>query len=144
MLTLTLSFGIVVSIILLGVTGLSAGGFITSGYVALVLDQPGTLFMLSLITVLTWGVVSLLSQVLFLYGPRRFGVAILVALVLSAALELMRPTFGPLGLEWRSVGYIVPGLIANQFDRQGFVPTAIMLLIAAPIVRVLAMVLIRW
>ncbi len=144
MLMLTLSLGIVVSIILLGVTGLSAGGFITSGYVALVLDQPGTLFMLSLITMLTWGVVSLLSQVLFLYGPRRFGMAILVALVLSAGLELIRPTFGPLGLEWRSIGYIVPGLIANQFDRQGFVPTAIMLLIAAPIVRVLAMVLIRW
>ena len=32
---------------------------------------------------------------------------------------------------------IVPGLVAHQFDRQGVMPTLIMLAIAAPIVRVI-------
>jgi poly-gamma-glutamate biosynthesis protein PgsC/CapC len=143
-LTVTLSLGVVTSIVLLGLTGLSAGGLIAPGYMALVLDQPSTLLVLAFITAATWCVVTLLSRALFLYGPRRFGIAILTSLVLSAALELWRPTLGPLGLDWRSVGYIVPGLIANQFDRQGFVPTTLMLAIAAPVVRVLAMLVTLW
>lgn len=144
MLTVTLSLGIAISVILLAITGLSAGGLIAPGYLALVLDQPSTLLVLVAITIVTWLVVRGLSRFLFLYGPRRFGVAILTAVLLSSALELARPTFGPLGLEWRSIGYIVPGLIANQFDRQGILPTAMMLAIAAPLARILAMVIIRW
>lgn len=142
MLTVTMSLGVAVSIILLSITGLSAGGLIAPGYLALVLDQPTTLLVLVVITCATWGIVTLLSRVLFLYGPRRFGIAILCSLLLSALLELWRPTFGPLGIDWRSVGYIVPGLLANQFDRQGPLPTIAMLAIAAPVVRLIAMVIV--
>lgn len=144
MLTVTLSFGIAVSVILLSITGLAAGGLIAPGYLALVLDQPPTLLVLLGLTFATWGSVSLLSRFLFLYGPRRFGITILISLLLSATLELLRPTFGPLGLEWRSLGYIVPGLIANQFHRQGILPTALMLAIAAPITRLLVLVVTKW
>lgn len=144
MLTVTLSFGIAVSVVLLSLTGLAAGGLITPGYLALVLDQPPTLIVLLAVTGVTWLIVAVLSRFLFLYGPRRFGVTILTSLLLSATLELLRPTFGPLGLEWRSLGYIVPGLIANQFYRQGVLPTVLMLAIAAPITRLLVLLVTKW
>lgn len=143
MLTITLGIGVAVSVMLLAVAGLSAGGLIAPGYLALVLDQPITLLVLAGITLLTWLAVRALSRILFLYGPRRFGVAILISVLISSALELARPTFGPLGLEWRSIGYIVPGLVANQFDRQGVAPTVLMLAIAAPLTRLLALVIVR-
>lgn len=144
MLTITMGLGILVSIILHAFTGLSAGGFVSSGYVALVLDQPKTLLTVAAIALVIWLLISWLSNWLFLYGPRRFGLAILLSLVLSTGLELFRPMLLPLGLEWRSIGYIVPGLIANQIDRQGLAQTLVMLAIAAPLVRVLVMVFLRW
>lgn len=144
MLTIMLGLGIFVSVVLQAVTGLSAGGFVTAGYIALVLDQWPTLLVVLFLAIAIWGCLRLSAQWLFLFGPRRFGLAILLSLVLSSGLELARPSFGSLGLEWRSIGYIVPGLIANQIDRQGLVQTLVMLAIAAPLVRVLAMVILRW
>jgi len=144
MLTITMGLGILVSVILHAFTGLSAGGFVSSGYVALVLDQPVTLMTVTAISVLIWLLVLGLSRWLFLYGPRRFALCILLSLVLSTGLELFRPLLLPMGLEWRSIGYIVPGLIANQIDRQGLWQTAVMLAIAAPLVRILVMVFLRW
>src|SRR5690625_7324073 len=54
MLTITMGLGILVSVILHAFTGLSAGGFVSSGYVALVLDQPVTLMTVAAISVLIW------------------------------------------------------------------------------------------
>lgn len=144
MLTLTLGIGVATSLLLLQITGLSAGGIISPGYVALVLDQPGALATLAATTALTWLIISLLARGLFLYGSRRFGVTILVAVTLSTGAQLLRVGFGPLTLDWGGFGFIVPGLIAHQLDRQGFVPTLLMLAIAAPLVRVLVTVLMNW
>ncbi len=144
MLTITLGLGIFVSVVLHALIGLSAGGFVTAGYIALVLDQWPTLVVVIGLALVIWACLHFAARWLFLFGPRRFGLAILLSLVFSAGLELIRPFFGPLGLEWRTIGYIVPGLIANQIDRQGVVPTLVMIAIAAPIVRVLAMVIVRW
>lgn len=148
MLTLTLGLGVAVSLLLLQLTGLSAGGVIAPGYVALVLDRPGTLLGLALISLACWGLVALLSRWLFLYGARRFGLTVLLALVLGTGLELLQP--GPLAagfglsLDWGGLAYIVPGLIAHQFDRQGLLPTLLMLAVAAPLVRLLATLALRW
>jgi hypothetical protein len=46
-------------------------------------------------------------------------------------------------VEWAGLGFIVPGLLAHQFDRQGVLPTLIMLAIAAPLVRVILIVAVR-
>jgi hypothetical protein len=40
-------------------------------------------------------------------------------------------------VEWVGLGLIVPGLLAHQFDRQGVLPTLAMLAIAAPLVRLI-------
>lgn len=144
MLTLTLGLGIAVSLILFQLTGLSAGGVIGPGYIALVLDQPGILATIAVVAFISWGLVVFLSRFLFLYGTRRFGLTILLALVLTTGLQALRGGLGPIALEWGGLGFIVPGLIAHQMDRQGPVRTLLMLAIAAPLTRALAMLVVPW
>ena len=74
MLTVSLVIGIVVSVLLTELIGISPGGIIVPGYVALVLDQPEALAGFLVISAATYGILLLLSKVLLLYGSRRFGV----------------------------------------------------------------------
>ena len=77
----------------------------------------------------------MLAPWLFLYGTRRLTVSILVGLVLATGLGYLRSELVSEMLIWAGLGYIVPGLIAHQWYRQGFLPTAIALAIAAPLTR---------
>lgn len=145
MLTLSLAIGIAVSLLLLQLTGFSAGGIIAPGYVALMLDRPPALLALALVTAGSWGAVVLLGRVLFLWGTRRFGLTILIALALGLGLEFLRTPVGlaGVGLDWGGLGYIVPGLVANQIDRQGWIPTVATLALAAALVRLAVLAVVQ-
>jgi poly-gamma-glutamate biosynthesis protein PgsC/CapC len=139
MLTLTLIIGILVGLLLSELTGLTAGAIIAPGYVALLLDQPQALLGLLVAVVGTHLIVSLLAPWLFLYGTRRLTVSILVGLVLATGIAYLRGELVSGMLLWAGLGYVVPGLIAHQWYRQGLLPTAITLAIAAPLTRALAL-----
>ena len=136
MLTAALTIGIVVSLALTEVIGLSAGGIIVPGYVALLLDRPTALAGFLLVAAASYGILRALGMVLMLYGNRRFAVAVLTGLTLSVGAQWASLS-APLYVEWVGLGLIVPGLLAHQFDRQGVLPTLAMLAIAAPLVRLI-------
>ena len=135
MLTAALIVGVVVSLVLTELVGLSAGGIVVPGYVALLLDRPAALAGFVVVALATYGVVLALGVPLMLYGSRRFAVTLLVGLTLAAGAEWVSPFLFPAYVEWAGLGFIVPGLVAHQFDRQGILPTLLMLAIAAPLVR---------
>jgi gamma-polyglutamate biosynthesis protein CapC len=135
-LTAALTIGIVVSLALTEVIGLSAGGIIVPGYVALLLDRPAALAGFLLVAAASYGIVRALSMVLMLYGSRRFAVAVLTGLTLGVGAQWASLS-ASLYVEWVGLGLIVPGLLAHQFDRQGVLPTLAMLAIAAPLVRLI-------
>ena len=141
MLTAALTIGIVVSLVLTEVIGLSAGGIIAPGYVALLLDRPAALVGFLLVAAASYGVVRALGTVLMLYGNRRFAVAVLTGLTLGVGVQWASLS-APLYVEWVGLGLIVPGLLAHQFDRQGVLPTLVMLAIAAPLVRLILLVVV--
>ena len=68
---------------------------------------------------------------------------LLTGLALSAGAQWAVPLFVPVYVEWVGLGYIVPGLLAHQFDRQGVLPTLLMLAIAAPLVRLIVVLAVR-
>ena len=142
MLTAALTIGIVVSLALTEAVGLTAGGIIVPGYVALLLDRPTALLGLLLVAVASYGIVRALGTVLMLYGSRRFAVAVLAGLTLSIGAQWASPSV-PLYVEWVGLGLIVPGLLAYQFERQGVLPTLAMLAIAAPLVRLILILVVR-
>jgi len=135
-LTAALTIGIVVSLALTEAIGLSAGGIIVPGYVALLLDRPAALAGFLLVAAASYGIVRALGMVLMLYGNRRFAVAVLAGLMLGVGAQWASLS-APLYVEWVGLGLIVPGLLAHQFDRQGVLPTLAMLAIAAPLVRLI-------
>lgn len=143
MLTAALVVGVVVSLLLTELVGLTAGGIIVPGYVALLLDRPAALLGFLIVALASWGIVLALGSRLMLFGTRRFAVAVLAGLTLSAGAQLLWPVFDPPYVEWAGLGYVVPGLVAYQFDRQGVLPTLAMIAIAAPIVRLIVILVVQ-
>ena len=141
--SLSIALGLVVSLAFSELLGLTAGGMVVPGYVALYLDRPLVIVLTLLISVLTYFIVHVLSTVMIIYGRRRTVLMILVGFILGAfvrsiqALELPAATVVDLSV----IGYIIPGLIAIWIDRQGMIESLSALLIASVIVR-LALILI--
>jgi len=143
MLTTSLAVGVVVSVLFSELIGLVPGGIIIPGYVAVILNRPAALLLTLLLTLATYVLVSLLARVVVvLYGSRRFAVTVLIGLALSSLMQLLRPSLGAFFLEWTGIGYIVPGLIAHQFFRQGIVRTLLAIAITAPIVRLIVLAIV--
>jgi poly-gamma-glutamate biosynthesis protein PgsC/CapC len=142
-LTAALIIGVVVSLALTELNGLSPGGIIVPGYVALLLDRPLALAAFLMVALLSYGILRALGTRLMLYGHRRFTIALITGMTLSVGAQWLVPMFVPAYVEWVGLGLIVPGLLAHQFDRQGVLPTLLMLAIAAPLTRLIVIVMVR-
>lgn len=134
-LTEAIAIGLVAGFFLYERFGLSPGGFVVPGYVALFLDQPWVLAASAVSCLLTWGVVRGLSRWLILYGRRRFMLMVLAGFASQWLVELvLRQAPAPVPSA-DVIGYIIPGLVANELDRQGVLPTLSALAILAVFVR---------
>jgi gamma-polyglutamate biosynthesis protein CapC len=123
---LSLVLGVVVSLIYAERTGVIPAGMVVPGYLALVLDQMlfmGAIFIISFVTfvVVHFGI----SKVVILYGRRRFVAMLGVGIVLKLIFDALYPALPFEVYEFRGIGVIVPGLIANSIARQGVPHTVI-------------------
>src|SRR6185295_13022483 len=94
-LTASLIIGVAVSLLLNELVGLSPGGIIVPGYVALLLDRPAALLGFLLVAAASYGIVLALGTRVMLYGSRRFAVAVLAGLTLSVGAQWAAPLFVP-------------------------------------------------
>ena len=145
--TVSLALGLIVSLLFTEAYGLSAGGMIVPGYLALYLHQPLSILVTLLVALATFAVVHALSHVTILYGRRRIVMMILVGFLLGALVR-MAPWWSGLDRASHSVtacfaviGFILPGLIALWIDRQGLVETVAPLVTSSVVVR-LALILV--
>lgn len=123
---LSLVIGVVVSLIYAERTGVIPAGLIVPGYLALVLDQVvfvSAIFLLSFLTFLA--VDRAVGKVVILYGRRRFVAMLAVGILLKLAFDALYPAMPFEVYEFRGIGVIVPGLIANAIHRQGVPHTLI-------------------
>lgn len=115
--------------------GLSAGGFVVPGYIALQLTNPFLLGSTLFLSFLTYFSVKIAGRYAILYGRRRFILMILAGFAwqwLFNALLALKTPFTP---EMQAFGFIIPGLIANEMERQRILPTLLSLLIVSVLVR---------
>src|SRR5665648_1248178 len=82
-----IGIGIVVSFAFYEIVGLSPGGIVVPGYIALFLDQPIRILVTLLIALLTYFIISKLSNYVILYGRRRFLAMILIGFLLKWLVE---------------------------------------------------------
>jgi gamma-polyglutamate biosynthesis protein CapC len=121
--------------------GFSAGGFVVPGYIALYWDRPLMILTTLVISLAAWGGVQLLSRVTILYGRRRFILVILVGFVLQWLFRMLVVKTHFMDVEIDTIGYIIPGLIANEMERQRILPTIGSLVIISGLVRLTLIVL---
>jgi gamma-polyglutamate biosynthesis protein CapC len=141
LLTLSIGIGLVVSLVFSDLFGLTAGGMIVPGYIALSLDRPLDVAMTIGAGVVTWGIVRGISSLAIVYGRRRMALMILVGYLVGALIRMVLPgevdAVSAGGMDLSVIGYIIPGLIALWLDRQGIVETLSALLTAAVVVRLI-------
>ncbi|SRR5690625_65121 len=117
---IALVLGVILSLLFSERTGIIPAGMVVPGYLALVFDQPIFIAVIFGISFLTYVIVTYgLSRITLLYGRRKFSAMLGVGIVLKLLLDYAYPMLPFEILEFRGIGVIVPGLIANTIEKQG-------------------------
>ncbi len=118
--------GLTLSLLFQEKFGINPGGLVVPGYLALTMDNPKSLIVIALLSVLTYMIVEFgLNKFLILYGRRRFLAMLLVCMTLKIALDMLNVSMGMSMGVLDGVGIVIPGLIANCFYKQGIKLTAL-------------------
>ena len=128
--------GIIIALVVHERSGYSPGGIITAAFVALYSDHWLFVLCTLLVAVATALLVRLFSRWMPLYGRRLFALCVLLGMCIS--LGLSSATFlqtSGLDMEFAVIGTIIPGLIAKDCCKQGFVPTFAALALAVGLTR---------
>ena len=115
--------GLLVALAFIGITGIFPGGIIVPGYLVLFIGQPGRIAGTLLVAFLTMFCFKLISRYLILFGKRRFVFMIFMGGLWTFLWLQLFPSILPGSAEFRVIGWVVPGLIANHFERQGVIVT---------------------
>jgi len=115
--------GLLISLAVIGLTGVYPGGIIVPSYLVLFLSEPERIVGTLVAALLTLLVYLLASRWLILFGRRRFVFLILVGGLWAVLWRWLFPALFPLSVEFTVIGWVIPGLIANHFERQGVLVT---------------------
>ena len=135
--TLCLAIGIALGMFYYHKTGWACGGIITPGVIAMYIGDPGKIGVSLLAGMATWLLLELLVRLTNIYGRQRLAAALLIALALRYPLVSI---WGEASL-W--LGWVVPGLIGADIQRQGPVMT-LAAVAAVSIATVMAVGLLQW
>lgn len=127
--------GVALSLLFSELTGLSPAGLVVPGYIALSLQTPGRVLYTLLIALLAWGVARLLARWMILYGRRRFAILILLSFLVNALIV----SGGVLPYDPGMIGVLVPGIIANEVEKQGGLKSMLSLAVVVGILVLLMM-----
>lgn len=145
LLCISIAIGLVVSLIFAEKLGKAAGGLVVPGYLALSITRPLDIVLTLAAAAITFGIVYLAASYLIVYGKRRTAAMILVGFAVGVAIRWVLLQIDP-GLavtgqpEYTVIGFIIPGLIAIWFDRQGMLDTCSTVITSAVVVRLLLIV----
>jgi len=133
--------GLLVSLLYIGTTGYYPGGIIVPSYIVLFMDHPARIVGTLIAAFLTILCFKLASQYLILFGRRRFIFMILIGGIWTFLWLQFLPSIFPASLEFRIIGWVIPGLIANHFERQGVMVTTASLITVTVVVYFLGRIL---
>jgi poly-gamma-glutamate biosynthesis protein PgsC/CapC len=120
---MTLAIGILLSIIVYERFRLTGGAAVVAGYLGLFVDRPIYIVVTILVSIATYYLVEhVIARRTFLYGRRRQVIMVMVGMFLqlstgAIAYFLQGDSVWITGLY--GVGFVLPGLIAQDIERQG-------------------------
>jgi poly-gamma-glutamate biosynthesis protein PgsC/CapC len=134
----TLLLGLIVAVLYVEIMDIYPGGIIVPAYIALFLDQPLRVLVTLLIACLSLLTYRGLSRFLILFGKRRFVMFILLGALWAQLWYILLPHFFSDPLELKAIGWLIPGLLANNLEKQKPIPTLVSLFVVATITYFLA------
>ena len=161
LLALAIGVGLLLTLLVTEAFGIAAGGLVVPGYMALKLMQPVNFILTIVVALATFAIIRVLTSFMVIYGRRMTALTILTAYLLGALLELLlgggisfqmdpgnaalmadagtdslnQQLSDPVFVELGVIGYIIPGLIALWFNRQGILQTLSALIVTSVLVR---------
>lgn len=142
MIEIAIGLGIILSLWLTEWLGVTAGGIIVPGYIAMYLHDPLRVLATFTISILVFLIVKGLSTFLLIYGKRRLVLSLLLGFFFGyISRNYLAVEFQVMGWDFYTIGYIIPGLIASWMDRQGVVRTISVITITASIVQLAVMLI---
>ena len=137
-----IGIGMVLSLFLTETLGVTAGGIIVPGYIAMNLDSPSRVIVTFGISLIVYLIIKVLSNFILIYGKRRLVLALLLGFLLGYFMRSENNILsGLMDMDFIVIGNIIPGLIANWMDRQGVLRTIFTVLITAGVTKLFIMTL---
>lgn len=147
LLPLSVGLGLVVNLCMTELFGVAAGGFVVPGYIALSLHQPFRIIATVFVAICTCGIMHALSRFIILYGRRRVTFCILIGYLCASffSYAVQQPyiqSFFELQaydsiFRVDAIGFVIPGLLALSFERQGIYDTLCTLCISSVLVHLI-------
>ncbi|MCP2521069.1 poly-gamma-glutamate biosynthesis protein PgsC [SCandidatus Aminicenantes bacterium Aminicenantia_JdfR_composite] len=119
----TFLIGILIAVLYIEIFDIYPGGIIVPAYIALYLEEPLRILITISIALLSLLTYKFLSKFLILFGKRRFVMIILLGTIWSQILSLLFPYFHINSIELKAIGWLIPGLLANNLERQDIILT---------------------
>ncbi len=117
---IALLVGLILSLAIEEIFGISCGGVIVAGYLSMVCDDLLSIGVVILISLITFLIVEfILPRFMLLFGKRKFVACLLIALVFKVLSGFFVPALPFVTLAFRGIGVVTPGLIAHTSTKQG-------------------------
>jgi gamma-polyglutamate biosynthesis protein CapC len=124
----TFFIGLVLAVIYIELFDIYPGGLIVPAYIALYLNIPVKVVATLIVAFLALFTYKLFSRYLVLFGKRRFAFLVILGAFWAQVWFLIWPELFPYPVGVRAVGLVIPGLLANNLERQRYIPTLMSLL----------------
>ncbi len=133
MIEIAIGIGMVLSLFFTETLGVTAGGIIVPGYIALYMTDPIKILATFSVSLIVFLIVRSLSSFMLIYGKRRLVLSLLLGFILGYLSKIYLSDINEVN-DLSVIGNIIPGLIASWMDRQGILRTISVILITSSIV----------
>ena len=140
MLYSTVALSVIISFLTTELTGLLTGGMISAGYLAYWFGEPMRIVSTLLMSILIAIIIRVSRHFLILYGRRRFMLSILLSIFGVYLVEKSYFFVSEFSFDMRIIGYIIPGLIASDMEKQGILRTTLALSAVTIVVKLLSLI----
>jgi poly-gamma-glutamate biosynthesis protein PgsC/CapC len=114
----TILIGLPVALLMAELTGVLPGGLIVPAFLALYVEQPVRIAATLAAAFAALGLYRVAARYVLLFGRRRFIFLLLAGALIGHAWLLLWPRLIPATIDLRVIGWIIPGLLANNLARQ--------------------------
>lgn len=133
---------LLISLVFTELTSLVPGGIIVPFYFALYLDDPVKILATVISALIAMAAVKFLSRYTILYGRRKFALYLIIGILEKILFTYLY--FGNTYMFYNlsmTIGYLVPGILGREMEKQGVLKTLGSLTVVTLIIRLLQIAL---